>query len=42
MRALLDGGDCLVDLERLADCDAALGADVVVAQAANEGGNKSE
>jgi hypothetical protein len=40
--ASLDGGDRLVDLERLGDCDATLGAEFVVPQAANEGVTKME
>jgi hypothetical protein len=38
--ASLDGSDRLVDLERLGDRDAALGAELVVRQAAKRGGNK--
>ena len=37
--ASLDVGDRLVDLERLGDRDAALGAELVLLQAVNEGGN---
>ena len=36
-RALLDGGDCGVDLERLGDCDAAIMAESVPTQTAKEG-----
>ena len=38
--ASLDGGDRRVDLERLCDRDAALGAELVPTQAAKRGGNK--
>lgn len=37
-RALRDGGDGLVDLERLGDRNTALGADAVAPQAAKRGG----
>jgi hypothetical protein len=40
--ASLDIGDCLVDIERLGDRDATLGAEIVVPQAANEGVTKME
>ena len=39
--AVLDVGDRRVDLERLSDCDAALGADVVNRQTGKGGGNKN-
>jgi hypothetical protein len=35
-RASLDGGDGLVDLEHLGDRDTALGAEIVVLQAAKD------
>jgi hypothetical protein len=38
--ASLDSGDRLVDLERIGDRDAALGAELVKPQAAKRGGNK--
>jgi hypothetical protein len=38
--ASLDVGDRLVDLERLGDRDATLGAELVVLQTAKRGGNK--
>jgi hypothetical protein len=41
LRALLDGGDRLVDLESLSDRDTTLGADRVVRQAAKRWGNKN-
>ena len=39
--ASLDGCDRLVDLERLGDRDAVLGAELVVLQAAKRRGNKN-
>ena len=40
MRALLDGGDRLVDLESLGDRDATLWAEPVQLQTEKRGGNK--
>ena len=40
--ASLDGGDRLVDLERLGDRDATLGAEIVPTQAAKRGGNEKK
>ena len=40
MRALLDGGDSLVDLERFNDRDATLRAELVDPQTEKRGGNK--
>jgi hypothetical protein len=39
-RNSLDGSDRRVDLERLGNCDATLGAELVLRQAAERGGNK--